>query len=74
MTRTLAPTPPAVADGPTRTRRPPLGPLAVPDDPADGPTRPTLLVYAARVIVGLLLATVGARLLALRPAAARVRP
>ncbi|MEU9591896.1 hypothetical protein ACGF7W_30710 [Streptomyces sp. NPDC048219] len=43
-------------------------------DPADRPTGPTILTYAAHMIVGFLLATVGARFPARRPGTARVRP
>lgn len=42
--------------------------LVAPGDPADGPTATVLLTYAGQMIVGLLVATVGARFLAARSA------
>ncbi|MGW0814948.1 hypothetical protein ACWD00_17100 [Streptomyces viridiviolaceus] len=51
-----------------------LGSLAGTDDPADRPTRLMLLTYAGQMTVGLLLASVGARFLALRSATAPKRP
>ncbi|MFD8200393.1 hypothetical protein [Streptomyces sp. NPDC059701] len=51
-----------------------LGTLAVAGDPADRPTGLMVLTYAAQMIVGLLLASVGARFLARGPAPARVLP
>ncbi|MDH6224255.1 hypothetical protein [Streptomyces sp. MJP52] len=51
-----------------------LGTLATAGNPADRPTDLVLLTYAAQMIVGLLLASVGVHFLARRPAAARVRP
>ncbi|CAL9418901.1 hypothetical protein SUDANB176_01821 [Streptomyces sp. enrichment culture] len=48
--------------------------LLSPGDPADRPTGPMLLAYAGQMIVGLLVATVGARFLAARSAGAVKRP
>ncbi|GAA3503584.1 hypothetical protein GCM10019016_106940 [Streptomyces prasinosporus] len=48
--------------------------LPAPGNPADRPTGPMLLTYAGQVIVGLLVATVGARFLAARSAGAVRRP
>jgi hypothetical protein len=51
-----------------------LGTLTVASDPADRPTDPMILTYAAQMIVGSLLASVGAQFLVRRSVTARVRP
>ncbi|MET9775790.1 hypothetical protein ABZ023_16330 [Streptomyces sp. NPDC006367] len=51
-----------------------LGSLATAGGSADDTTPLTLFTYAAQMLVGLLLATVGARFLTLRTATSRVRP